>query len=269
MTPASFERFLRASRVRRSRRNRAQTLHITTQSPSPTQPSLAMTPTCELWGLRSGTAAEGGDVNGGDGAKTFSIPDGFYSGKTATANDSDLLSGNIASGVDLFGVVGTLHGGCSCSGTLSPLGRWCTNGDGTVTDLNNCLVWLQASDCAGNAPWVELASGSPAGAHTRASNLFDGSIVFSGGDCSLTDSSTEGDWRLPTRNELVALVKAPEPVHTATPGPFTGVVSTVVWSSTSLAASATSAWSVYLGGGLVGIVSKTFTRRVWPVRGGQ
>ena len=47
----------------------------------------------------------------GTGDKTFSIPDGFYEGKTATANDSDLLAENIKSGVNLFGVAGGLSGG--------------------------------------------------------------------------------------------------------------------------------------------------------------
>ena len=44
------------------------------------------------WGLETGTAVAGNDVDGPDGDKTFNIPDGFYSGKTATANDSDLLA---------------------------------------------------------------------------------------------------------------------------------------------------------------------------------
>jgi hypothetical protein len=59
------------------------------------------------WGLRTGSAAAGSDVNGTDGSKTFSIPDGFYSGKTATANDSDLQGGNIVQGVNIFGVAGS------------------------------------------------------------------------------------------------------------------------------------------------------------------
>ncbi len=37
------------------------------------------------WGMRTGTAAVGSNVNGADGARTFAIPDGFYMGKTATA----------------------------------------------------------------------------------------------------------------------------------------------------------------------------------------
>ncbi|MCP4696520.1 MAG: hypothetical protein GY862_06695, partial [Gammaproteobacteria bacterium] len=59
------------------------------------------------WGLQTGTAAAGVDVNGADGSKTFTITDGLYSGsKTATANDANLVSANIKSGVTVFGVAG-------------------------------------------------------------------------------------------------------------------------------------------------------------------
>ena len=60
------------------------------------------------WGLQTGTAIVGSNVTGGDGLLTFSIPDGFYTAsKTATAQDDDLAAGNIAQGVDIFGVLGS------------------------------------------------------------------------------------------------------------------------------------------------------------------
>ncbi len=56
-----------------------------------------------------GTVAAGSDVNGDDGDKSFNIPAGLYSGsETATANDSDLIEGNIKEGVEIFGTTGTL-----------------------------------------------------------------------------------------------------------------------------------------------------------------
>ena len=58
------------------------------------------------WGLKTGTATAGNDVSGPNGSKTFTIPDGFYFGKTATANDGDLVTGNIRKGVNIFGVAG-------------------------------------------------------------------------------------------------------------------------------------------------------------------
>jgi len=59
------------------------------------------------WGLQTGTAAAGSNVTGGDGQSTFAIPDGYYAGsRTATAQDADLVAGNIRSGANLFGVAG-------------------------------------------------------------------------------------------------------------------------------------------------------------------
>ncbi len=52
-----------------------------------------------------GSVAAGANVSGGNGLKTFTITDGLYScSKTATANDSDLVTGTIKSGVTIFGV---------------------------------------------------------------------------------------------------------------------------------------------------------------------
>jgi hypothetical protein len=61
-----------------------------------------------LWGLQQGTATAGADVNGADGSLQITIPDGFYSSNTATANDSDLTTANIKNGVDIFGVTGSV-----------------------------------------------------------------------------------------------------------------------------------------------------------------
>ena len=51
----------------------------------------------------------GNDIIGAEGALVISIPAGNYpAGKTATAKDADLTPGNIAAGIDIFGVEGTL-----------------------------------------------------------------------------------------------------------------------------------------------------------------
>ena len=55
----------------------------------------------------TGTVPVGANVSGGNGLMTFVIPDGLYSGsKTATANDTNLVAGNIRAGVSVFGVTG-------------------------------------------------------------------------------------------------------------------------------------------------------------------
>ncbi len=58
------------------------------------------------WGPNTGSMSSGGDVSGGDGQRTFSMPDGYYSGRTATASDTNLNSDNIKGGVTIFGVSG-------------------------------------------------------------------------------------------------------------------------------------------------------------------
>jgi len=62
------------------------------------------------WGLRTGTLAPlvaGADITGGNGLLSFPIPNANYTGKTATASDTNLVVGNIKAGVTVFGVAGT------------------------------------------------------------------------------------------------------------------------------------------------------------------
>ena len=60
------------------------------------------------WGLKTGAISSQGNVTGGNGSLIITIPDGYYSGKTATANDTNLVSGNIINGVSIFGVTGNI-----------------------------------------------------------------------------------------------------------------------------------------------------------------
>ena len=202
------------------------------------------------------------------GVAAQAIPAGFHDGNGSVAGDADLVTGNIRAGANLFGVAGGLHAGVTCTGTLNGT-RWCDNENGTVTDLSNGLVWLKDTSCVGDAPWSEPAGGVPAGAHTRASNLFDGSTLISGGDCGLTDSSAEGDWRLPTLGELKMLTTGTEPVLFATQHAFENVQNSFYWSSSSFALDPSFARLWSLNNGLVGVAAKTSTYPVWSVRGGQ
>lgn len=68
----------------------------------------------------TGNVSAGGNVDGGDGVKVITIPDGLYSGsKTCTANDADLLTTNIKSGVTIFGVSGDANVVDTSSGTAA------------------------------------------------------------------------------------------------------------------------------------------------------
>ena len=64
--------------------------------------------------------------------------------------------------------------------------RYVNCGNGTVTDTVTGLIWLQDADCIPVGHW--------AAANEAAATLKDG-------DCGLTDGSTAGDWRLPTKDE--------------------------------------------------------------------
>ena len=55
------------------------------------------------------TATAGANVSGADGSLSATIPSGYYAGtETATMSDTDLVAGNIKTGITLFGVNGTL-----------------------------------------------------------------------------------------------------------------------------------------------------------------
>jgi hypothetical protein len=150
------------------------------------------------WGLQTGTME----------TKTLSpdsadVAAGYYNDTTLDTVDSDLTEGNIRSTVTIFGVAGdtnvvntssgdasagdilkdkkawvngselsgTRYGGCTCTGTLYE-NRWCDNGNGTVTDLTTCLVWLQKADWGGLKKWGDCTTYDDA--NTRAGLLYVG-----------------------------------------------------------------------------------------------
>jgi primosomal protein N'' len=143
------------------------------------------------------------------------------------------------------------------------LDRYTDNGDGTVMDNRTELIWLKNANCSGKEMnWEE--------AKQWAAKLADG-------QCGLSDGSKAGDWRLPTKEELEAMVdkryKNPVLSNAAETGQwkegdaFQGVESSRYWSSTSKETS--SAWFVGLYDGSVGYYDKTNTNYVWAVRGGH
>jgi hypothetical protein len=55
-----------------------------------------------------------------------------------------------------------------------------------VTDTVTGLIWLRNADCLPIEDWA---------------NAIQAAASLKDGDCNLTDKSTPGDWRLPTRDE--------------------------------------------------------------------
>jgi hypothetical protein len=142
-------------------------------------------------------------------------------------------------------------------------GRYIDNGDGTVTDTRTWLIWLKNANCFGNQDWKT--------AMQSVAKLADG-------QCGLSDGSKAGDWRLPTKEELEAMVdkKYENPALSNAAGTsqwtegdaFSGVQSYYYWSSTSDAYNAGYAWNVGLYDGYVDSSGNPSSNYVWPVRGG-
>jgi hypothetical protein len=118
-----------------------------------------------------------------------------------------------------------------------------------VTDNLTGLVWLKNPSAAG-------MSWSSALTYCEALDGADGRGGFT-------------DWRLPNWNELRSLIDSSQ-ANPALPvrHPFTGVLSSNYWSSTTVATNATQVWLVDLGVGRVNSGYKTLsstTTFVWPV----
>lgn len=107
--------------------------------------------------------------------------------------------------------------------------RFKDNGDGTLTDSRTGLIWLKNANCGSffegdqgggrnSRSWHE--------ARVAASRLADGF-------CGLKDGSKAGEWRLPTRDELLDISKNAGSKEVWTTGDaFTGLQSFYYWSAT-------------------------------------
>jgi hypothetical protein len=114
--------------------------------------------------------------------------------------------------------------GEACDGTLNGT-RWCDQGDGTVKDMTTGLVWLQNSGWGGSKLMIDNA--------TRKVDYFSGVDKLMAGTigANLSDGSVEGDWRLPTKEELLGLNNGLEAVRAGSMRAFTGVQSGGYWTS--------------------------------------
>jgi len=141
-------------------------------------------------------------------------------------------------------------------------------GNGTVTDTLTGLIWLKAGDCFDRENYDA--------ARAAAGGLKDGA-------CGLTDGSSAGEWRLPTKEEWEAIVVLPETacdfgdVHLPNAAgdacwsdseeedAFTGAYASAYWSVTS-GSSSSFAWIVYLHDAYFTPDVKTDRNYVWAVR---
>jgi hypothetical protein len=192
----------------------------------------------------TGTMANVGQQNVTPGTMAVTITQGYHDGTGLVAGDPDLTAANIANGVNIFGVVGSLStsvglsktGQTQCdqgAGTLgacpgSPAGQdgstskgltrsYTANANGTITDNNLGLIWESLDDNNGNG--IHDYSGTYTWynafkkiqvlngnvAGCIAANSPDACCTGAGaGSCSAFAGQT--DWRLPNVYEMQSLV---------------------------------------------------------------
>ena len=134
-----------------------------------------------------------------------------------------------------------------------------------MTDNLTGLIWLFNANCFGSKSWQQAVSAANS---------------LNSGECSLSDGSAEGDWRLPYGRELQSLIHfgyygpaLSDDAGTSQwgmgPSSFTRVQSRYYWSSTTYARRGNYAWRVHIGAGYISPTGKNNSYYVWPVRGGQ
>jgi len=142
---------------------------------------------------------------------------------------------------------GTGQDGDIQAGVAWPIPRFVDNGDGTVTDRLTGLMWIKGD--TEEMTWqaaLDYVKRLNTGSHT--------------------------DWRLPNVEELRSLVDYSQTNPSLPPGhPFTNVVASYYWSSTTYAFYSGYAWYVnfYFGSGGGDGGDKSLSSYVRAVRGGQ
>jgi len=205
--------------------------------------------------VASGSSGAGG--SGSSASAALSLP------QTGQTNCYNAAGNPIA-------CAGTGQDGDLLKGVAHPASRFTDNGDGTVTDNLTGLMWMTEANCIGN---VDTAADSDGGVDGRVywQTALDyvAAVNTATYDCNVTTAHT--DWRLPNRKELWSLVDLGQTDPALSSGhPFTGVVSSYYWSSSTVETNPRSAWNVFFYYGNVGWDDKDGdTNYVWPVRAGQ
>jgi hypothetical protein len=196
----------------------------------------------------------------------------LYGGKEGHAATINLSSSGQITCYDFAGktidCTGTGQDGDKKMGvTLNETTRFANNGDGTVTDNLTGLIWLQDANC------TDAAGGITRHGPDTWPDALTWSNNLTSGLCGLTDSSTVGMWRVPSRNELQSLAnsgvlnigdwlntKGFKNVDPSANG---------YWTSTSFAGDGNYAWIINMQHIDTYYNFKTAGNYVWPVRDAQ
>lgn len=245
------------------------------------------------WGPVEGTIADGDNVSGADGSISFSIPNGYYSSKTCTAVDGDLVVGNIKSGVTILGQLGTFKAllpttfqtvcyntvgeVIACGGTDWPDQDADTSGDSASCVPTYTQGTYTVADSCTNLEWQRYGHGSNDGytVPTGAGNCTNG--TYSASYCKYTWQNAlkycsnltlngSSDWRLPNIKELQSIAKYSNFSPAIDTTKFSNTKVGVYWSSTTYVIDTTFAWYSDLTDGYDYGYAKTNTSYVRCVR---
>ncbi|MEO5362191.1 MAG: DUF1566 domain-containing protein [Magnetococcus sp. DMHC-8] len=123
--------------------------------------------------------------------------------------------------------------------------RFVNNGNGTITDHKSKLIGLADGHCLQQKTWDEAVA--------EAARLASGM-------CGLSDGSSPGSWRLPSKRELPILLEWKKS------GAFSSMHNDFYWSGTVNEEHNSLAWLLFLTTGYVGNDVKTDKNAMWPVR---
>lgn len=209
-------------------------------------------------------------------ATTTVVNAGTYATTNLDQVEPNLVPGNIATNITIFGIAGVANTNGGGSAFPAPVQKsaqiasYAEGDDGwngtnfgvafpnprfTVQANTNCvldnltgLIWARNANQFGSVNWSTALS-----------------------DCNDLDYGGETDWRLPNLKELLSLIDCANSGPALPSGnPFTDVQSVNYWTSTAFADLTVLAWYVNLYDGAVNNDNKVGVEFcVWPVRSGQ
>lgn len=139
---------------------------------------------CTTAASRYVTSTAGANVSGANGLLTTTIPQGFYDGtQSASMSDANLVAGNIASGVTIFGVTGTAAGGAfaACTDNALNAGQCSTAANRYVASAVGANVNGANGSSSATIPqgfYDGTQSCSMADANLLAANIASGVTIF-------------------------------------------------------------------------------------------
>jgi hypothetical protein len=201
-------------------------------------------------------------------AANATVSAGYYAATTLTNVDADLKATNVAQGVTIFGVTGSVYrttvpktgqttsyqsgdDGAYEKGEAWPSSRFTVQANtNCVLDNLTGLTWARNANLyGGTRTWTE--------AHTYCEGLSYGG---------------QTDWRLPNVREFLSLIDYGRPAPSLPSGhPFANVQLEAYWTSSTIADDTLYAWAMVLQGysGRSTYGDKEYPLFLWPVRGGQ